>query len=526
MPYKYIKMLNTRHRSTVLFISLAAFFLYFQLFRFSATPILFEGDHAVHLSNAWRMYLGEIPFRDFFLFTFPGTELYYLFLFKLFGVKIWILNATIFFLMISLSAVGLYFSRRLLKGWAVYLPVAIFLVVGFRPLGIDGSHRFFSVLAVLIAVAVIFSRRTSSRLFLSGILCGLASCFTQPRGLVGLAAIVFFLAFETYSAKQSLSSFIRMAFWTVLPFALIVGLTSFYFIFSAGFDTFYFSTFIFPVKHYPADVWNNTGAFLRDVPAFRDTSFPAYLKQAAPILFNYFLIPWIYLLFFALLWFKRETISIDKKFQLILLNLTGLFLAVGVFSAPTSTRFYQISLPALISLIWIFQYLFNLPRVYLSFLIILGLLGFSYTIQRQTNPVYALNTPSGFTVSLTPEILARYSWVAEHTQPFDYFYEPHHPSLYWIFHLKNPTPLPLIRPNNYTSIEQVDAIMKGLEQNPPRYVIWNGVWEKYDAAQSPNFHLEPLVNFLHTNYHQVSKLHNFNDNNNETEYEIEIWEKN
>ncbi|MEP7037605.1 MAG: hypothetical protein ABI891_04620, partial [Acidobacteriota bacterium] len=114
----------------------------------------------------------------------------------------------------------------------------------------------------------------------------------------------------------------------------------------------------------------------------------------------------------------------------------------------------------------------------------------------------------------------------EHTQPLDYLYEPHHPSLYWIFHLKNPTPMPLIRPNNYTSTEQVDAIMKGLEQNPPQYIIWNGVWEKYDATQSPNFHLEPLVNFLHTNYHQVSKMQNFNDNNNETEYEIEIWEKN
>ncbi|MGI8639522.1 MAG: hypothetical protein ACR2MG_06165 [Pyrinomonadaceae bacterium] len=519
-------MFNSPYRSTILFLSLTAFFLYLQLFRFPATPILFEGDHAVHLSNAWRLFQGEVAFRDFFLFTFPGTEFFYLVFFKLFGVKLWILNAAIFCLLLSLSAVGLFFSRQLLSGWAVYLPVSIFIIIGFRPLGIDGSHRFFSVLAVLLAVAVLFSQRTSSRLFLAGTFCGLASCFTQPRGLVGMTAIIFFLAVEKFYTKQNLSAFIRSIIWVVLPFALIIGFISIYFIITAGFETFYFATFVFPVKHYPADVWNNPRAFLRDVPGFRETPLSLYLRQAVPVLFNYFLIPWVYLLFFVVLWFKRQTISDEKKLQLIFINLAGLFLAIGVFSSPSSARFYQISLPGLISLVWIIQYLFHLPKIILSFLIISGLLGLSYIVQRQTIPVYSLDTPSGSAVSLSAESLSRYKWVADHTQPNDYLYEAHHPSLYMIFQLKNPTPLPLIRPNNYTSVEQVDDVIKGLKQNPPRYIIWNGIWETYNSNQSPDFHLPPLADFVHTNYHRVEKLNNFSDVNNKVEYEIEIWEKN
>jgi len=512
--------------STILFLSLVALYLFLQLFRLPATPILFEGDHAVHLSNAWRMYLGEEPFRDFFLFTFPGTEIYYFVWLKLLGVKLWILNATIFCLLLAISAVGLFFSRQLLTGWAVYLPVSIFIVIGFRTLGIDGSHRFFSVLCVLLAIAILFPHRTFSRLILAGALCGFASLFTQPRGLICLAAIVSFLLVEKFYKKQNLSAFIYSVTSVALPFFLIIGFTSVYFIISAGLENYYFATFVFPVKHYSADVWNNPNAFLRDVPDFRTTPLSFYLRQAAPILFNYVLIPLIYLLFFVVLRLKGKNISVEKKLQLIFLNLAGLFLAIGVFSAPTSIRLYQVSIPGLISFVWIIQNFFHFPRIMLSFLLALGLLGLSYSFQRQTVPVYFLETPSGPTVFLSKEISSRYEWVAENSQPNDYLYEALHPSLYMIFQLRNPTPMPLIRPNNYTSTEQVESILKGLEQNSPRFIIWNGVWETPEAKQSPDFHLQPLVDFIHTSYHRVGELDNFNDVNNNVEYKIEIWEKN
>jgi hypothetical protein len=507
-------------------LAFVAVFLALQLFRLPFTPILFEGDHSVHMSNAWRMFLGETAFRDFFLVTFPGTEIYYLTLFKVFGVEQWLLNATIFFLLMGLSAVGLFLSRRILTGWAIYLPVSIFLVIGFRPLGIDGSHRFFSVLAVLTAAAIIFTRRTLPRLVAAGIFCGLASAFTQPRGFVGLAAIISFLTIEKFYTNQNLSVWLKSILAVSIPYALIIGFILIYFIATAGFDNFYYATFVFPVKNYPADNWNNFNAYFKEVPIYETQTAFAYLKQTAPLLFFYFLIPAVYLLFSIVLRLKRRVIEDDKKLQLILINLVGLFLAAGVFSAPNAYRLYQVSIPGLISLIWIFQLFAPPPKIALFFLLALGLLGFSYTVQRQTVTVYPLNTPSGAIVAFSPHNLSRYEWTARNTAPYDYFYEPHHPSLYTIFRLKNPTPIGLIRANDYTTDDQVKQIIRGLELNPPRYIIWNGVWNEFNRAQSSDFHLQPLVDYLNLNYHTVEKLNDYNDNKNEVEYKIEIWEKN
>lgn len=519
-------MNNHHSRSTIIFLSLTALFLFLHLFRLPFTPILFEGDHAVHMSNAWRMFLGESPFTDFFMVTFPGTEIYYLILFKLFGIQQWLLNATILLLVLSLTAVGLYFSRKILTGWAVYLPVLIFLVIGFRQMGIDGSHRFFGVLAVLIAVAIVFSQRTSLRLCLAGFICGIASSFTQPRGLIGIAAIVCFLLIEKFYVKQSYSDFVKAVICVSIPFALVIGFITIYFIAAAGFETFYFATFVFPVKHYPADTWNNFGAYLKDVPNFGSKPVFAYLKQSVPILFVYFLIPAVYLVFFIILRLKRHTIDRDKQLQLIFINLIGLFLALGVFSAPAAARLYQASIPGLISLVWILQIYLRKSKAFPAFLAVLSLLGISYTVQRQTVPVYALDTPSGALVTLAPEILSRYQWASVHTKPLDYLYEPQHPSLYALFQLKNPTPMSWIRANNFTTDEHIGNIIEGLKQNPPRYIIWNGLWSELDKSRSPDFHLQPLIDYLNANYHLTKKLDDLADNKDVTEYKIEIWEKN
>ena len=83
-----------------------------------------------------------------------------------------------------------------------------------------------------------------------------------------------------------------------------------------------------------------------------------------------------------------------------------------------------------------------------------------------------------------------------------------------------------IRANNHTTDEHVSEIVQGLKRNPPRYIIWNGIWNDFNSAQSPDFHLQPLVDFLNSNYHLVEKLNDYKDNKSEVEYKIEIWEKN
>lgn len=524
-------MSDSPYRSTALFLFLTAVFLYFQLFKFPATPILFEGDHAVYLSNAYRLFLGEMPYRDFFLFQFPGTEVFYLFFFKLFGVEIWILNAAILFLLVGLAALGLYFSRIFLTGWAVYLPATIFTVGEMRILGADGSHRYFGVIFVFIAAAILLVRRTPARLAAAGVLCAVASCFTQQRGACGVAAIVLFLILEKFYDRQSYAALVKSILWLCVPCALVLASVSIYLIILAGFENFYFGIFIFPVKYYPAEVYNNPRAYLMDFPDSENLSVFSIVRQAAPRVFNYLLIPFIYPIFFVVLRLKKDSISEEKRRQLIFLGLIGLFLGVFVLTAPSAIRFYQVSLPGLVLLVWIFQNFFRTPKIVFSLaLAFLTLLGCAYIFQRAfLSPATYLETPSGTIASLTSaENLSRYRWAAEHTKPGDFLYEPHHPSLYVMFHLRNPTPAPLIRTNAYTTVGQVEGIVKGLERNQPRYILWNGLWEAFDGSTAPDFHLQPLVNYVHKNYHPVENLYYDSQPQNNTieEYKVEAWEKN
>lgn len=518
-------MPNQNNRSTVIFLSIAALFIFFQLFRLPFDPILFEGDHSVHLSNAWRMYSGETPFQDFFMVTFPGTEIYYLTLYKLFGVQQWLLNATIFALLMGLSALGLYLSRRILTDWAVYVPVSLFLVIGFRALGIDGSHRFFGVLAVLAAIAVIFSKRTFPRIFWAGFFCGVSSIFTQQRGVTVFAAIALFLVIEKFYKNQSYHSLFKSFFCLTAPFALIIGMILIYFISTAGFESFYFATFVFPVKYYPADKWNNFGAYLREIPAFQSQSLFSYLKLIAPFLFFYLLVPAVYFVFGIIFWLKRKNIENEQKLQLILLNTVGFLIALGIFFAPSAIRLYQVSIPALITLIWSIQILAPRRQIMLALLVFAGFLGIAYSIQRQTVLVYPLDTPTGKILFFSTETLARYKWAAEHTQPLDYLYEPHHPSLYSIFKLKNPTTMSWLRPNNFTPDQHVSDVLYGLRKNQPRYIIWNGLWDEIAAQNRSDFHLHPLVDYLKNNYHRTETLNSFSESN-EVEYKVEIYERN
>src|SRR5579864_2048134 len=75
------------------FVSLSALFIYLQVFVLPGTPRLASGDQAIYLHDATRMLDGEIIYRDYDHFTFPGTDVMYAALFKLFGVRAWIPQA-------------------------------------------------------------------------------------------------------------------------------------------------------------------------------------------------------------------------------------------------------------------------------------------------------------------------------------------------------------------------------------------------------------------------------------------------
>src|SRR5207244_672170 len=60
-----------------LIIVASAVFIYLMVFKLPATPIVAESDSLIFLYEAGRILHGDVIYRDFFEFTFPGTQTLY-----------------------------------------------------------------------------------------------------------------------------------------------------------------------------------------------------------------------------------------------------------------------------------------------------------------------------------------------------------------------------------------------------------------------------------------------------------------
>src|ERR1700730_6012660 len=110
-------------------VLLSALFLYLQVFILPATPRAATGDQAIYLHHAVRMLEGEMIYRDYDHFTLPGTDVVYMTLFKLFGVRAWIPQAMLMVLGTSMLALVSFISRRLISGMSYLLPGLLFVAL-------------------------------------------------------------------------------------------------------------------------------------------------------------------------------------------------------------------------------------------------------------------------------------------------------------------------------------------------------------------------------------------------------------
>lgn len=485
------------------------------------------------VSNAMRMADGEVVFRDFFQLVPPGAELVYKFLFSIFGVRIWVLNATILMLAFSLVALILYLSRKLITGSVSFLPAIIFLVLGFRQFSIDGSERLFSIVLVLSAIAAIMSGRSLRHLAIAGCLCGLASFFVHPRGVLGIGSICAFFLIRNFQNGLKVKPLAKSVATVVGTFIGTVLITQSYFIWHAGAETYYFSLIGFLQKNYASDPLNNMSAFMSDVPSLADSMMSGsllsgilgYVRGPLVAILYYSLLPFTYIVAFVYLWRRKLSIFTKSPLSnLLLLWLVGVFLAIGV-SAPTAVRLFHVSAPALIILVWLCQQYSPIRRLLPVAGILLALLGGSYVLQRQLTAKYFLETPAGTTAFFYQPTFEKYSWIGSQTRPGEFIYEARHPNFYFPFYLRNPTSMYLIRDSEYTPQFQVDSVVKALEEKRPRLIIWPSNWSKPLESRAPDDHLDPLWQFVKDNY---SIKHVFARYDNQTRSDnggdSEVWE--
>lgn len=489
---------------TALFLLAALIFLYLFLFVPPFIPIAApDWDTPQFLSDAKRMYEGQVMYRDFFEFVAPGFAIVNFFLFKLFGPRLWIPNLECLLLGLGLVWLGVVIAKRLMRPSLALLPGAIFLT-GVYGRQLNTTHHWFSLLTATAAIAVLMERRTLARIATSGFFCGLAACFTQTRGLAVVAGFGAFLWWESRQRREGRRDLLRKEAWLIAGFLTTLIAVNGYFIWKAGLVRFLWCTVVFLFKYASKYEGHDNSflAFKQSVPAF--VSLHNFILRSTESLFLYVVIPFIYILFFAR--YRRKSGKRPREFweRPMLLAMVGSSLLLSTASAPTPFRVAASVLPGIILLVWFIDSPRKVARA-LTALFALGvvLVALNALVRERPMPKWILKTPQGKLAVGGQETYQEYTWVQQHTRPWDYFYEPADADIYFYLDLRNPTPLFFTTNTGFTTPEQVVEVIRGLDQHQVRYILCpsSGLVASWKNPTDDN--LGPLRDYVHSHYRRV-----------------------
>lgn len=483
----------------------AAAFLAALLFAPAGEAIFLPGDNRLPLLNAGRMLHGQVIYKDFFQFAPPGTELVYRELFRWFGARAWIPNATMLLLALSLVWLSISLSRKVMSGWAVFLPGTLLLTISLDH-GLDPSHQWFSMLAVVAAAACLMEKRSPARIAVAGALCGFASFFTLPRGLLSVLGFAAFLLWEHRRRTPNRPGLMRSEARLAASFVCTVLVTNAYFVWRAGLGRFLASTVVFVIRYYPADRAANTfRTYLAAPPALR----PWYgLPWVGAYLLVHVLVPGVYVLFAVRYRREARRRPHDPWERLMLINVTGVALFLSVAPAPSYFRLCVVSLPALILLAWLLAFPARLEgmlnRLLWVFALLMAVIDVQQ-VQRHLSP--PLDLPAGRAAFREPAFYEQYAWLRDHTRPGEDFFEAGWANTYAALGLRNPAPVPFVTPTGYTRPADVREVVEALEARKVRLVLWSLDLDtrQTDPAADP---LGPLRADLRTHYQMVKTFSN------------------
>ena len=239
----------------VILLVASAAFLYLTLFVLPGTPVLLSGDQIFFWMNGQRMLHGELPYRDFFQFTPAGADLVYFAVFKVLGPRIWVVNAVILLLGVALCWVCFAIASRLMSRRLAVLATLTFLTLIYSRL-LNATHHWFSLLAIMAAVAMLMRGTDQRRLASAGVWLGIASFFTQTHGIVALLAISWFLRNDTVGIHATQDFWNKEKRLLAGFFLALVSLNA-YFIAQSGWGRFFYCQvyYVLRVMHHRPEPW-------------------------------------------------------------------------------------------------------------------------------------------------------------------------------------------------------------------------------------------------------------------------------
>jgi hypothetical protein len=475
------------------FLSFAA--CYFRSFAFPDIPFVVWGDQIGYFNAGSRIAAGQLPYRDYFQIVPVGTDLTYAFLIKCFGFRLWIPNLVMACLIATAAILITLVSLRILRGSVVFLP-GLLLAGLILPVAVDATHHWFSTIAVLAAVLMLMEGTTLPRVAAAGALCGLAACFTQTKGALGLAALGLYLAVGLRQRVPQATERWKAVLLLCGGAAGVFAMVNAYFIGAAGFRQWLFCVVIYPARYYSVPSLNNWHALIYELRAPHGTS------NWMSLIFMYASVPLVYIAFAAVAR-KQWSPGLDEsRRRVMLVALVGFAMFIGIASEPSGKRLATVTPLALVLLAWLLDRpgkIAGYTKKMLAVVAILLAVVAPVRLQARQHPY--LDLPAGRAAFSDPAQFQEYRWLLNRTRPGQYFFGM--PPYFTAFHLVNPAAIEGFHPSDYTRPEQVVALVEALKAHPVPLIVFRQSRSYLFVPDSEQNHLGPFRDYVSGNYRMV-----------------------
>jgi hypothetical protein len=459
------------------------------------SPLLLWGDQVWFATKGARIIAGEIPYRDFFEFLTPGTDLVYAALFRVFGVLPWLPNLVMDFLAAYAAWLMTFCAARVVRWPLAALPAI--LLIGFVLYGsLDATHHWFSTVLIMTAVAVLMRGSSQLRITLAAFFIGTATCFTQTKGVATAIGLVVFLVWQSIREGHSHARLRRrvglfLGVSTVAFFALNLP-----FVVAVGTGNWIKQVFVFPILYFGSVPTNNLHGtwhqFRDSTSIFKWVCFP----------FLYIGLPLIYAGFFLRMRQRLKSDPDEPWDRLLLMAIIGVAMLAVMIPALSLRRVSCVSPPAMILLTWQLSHMGRLRR---ALPVALGavscLIAASQIYAVQFRPRIMISLPSGSFALPDANNYELYRWSADHTRPGQWFFGS--TVLDLPLGVRNPTPLEALGPGEYTRPEQLSAVIAALERAKPPLLILPHLIVRPDSRGRKTDNLGPFRAYLLHRYQLV-----------------------
>ena len=194
------------------------------------------------------MQSGQVFLRDFHQFTPPGTDLFYLTIFRYFDAGIMSTSWAVLSLGLALTLVCFLASRQVMSSKMAMVSALACLVLLYGD-SFDATHHWFSLLLAMLAILLLSPARSLLRLVTAATAIALAAFCTQTTDAMTLLACCTVMIWEQRSGKVSWDAvFARIAF-LIISSGLVWLILSWRFIADAGLSHYWFAQVIYPQKY-------------------------------------------------------------------------------------------------------------------------------------------------------------------------------------------------------------------------------------------------------------------------------------